>query len=215
MPRRMPPLERDFSHEADKAIRLAYAGERIRAESPATSVARKQLTIQRIEALYETAFLRIFLRWEDFLEQAFLRYLCGFQSSLGPVLLLNPPHRTIGDAETAVLARQPFVSWADPNAVIKRCGRHMKPGTFYETVISSDLARLIAFKAVRNRIAHSSSFARDQFDIATRSLALRAYPGSSPGRFLRDKAIVTPAPKSWLEVASEELASLAAQICSY
>jgi hypothetical protein len=83
----------------------------------------------------------------------------------------------------------------------------------HEVVLNSDIARIINFKSVRNRIAHTSDHARLQFDIATRALAAKRYPASSPGRFLRDVGIAAPIPMTWLEVISSELQGLAAQIC--
>jgi hypothetical protein len=213
MPRSMPRLDVGFSKEANRALELAQAGVRIRVGSPSNSVARRELTIARLEALYETSFLRTFLVWETFLEQSFYRYLCGHVSALGGCVLINPAYATITAAETAVLGGNDFVSWANPTKVVKRAKLHMT-GSFHELVLLSDLTRLGYFTSIRNRIAHPSDFARNEFDKATRALALRRYPGSSAGRFLRDRAVSAPVPKTWLEVIADELMALAHQICA-
>jgi hypothetical protein len=213
MPRRMPRLNIDLTNEVTRAVGLAEAGVRIRAASPANSVALRELTIARLEALYEAAFLRVFLVWETFLEQSFYRYLCGHISALGACTLINPAHATIAAAEAAVLGGSDFVSWANATKVVKRAQHHMT-GSFHELVLLSDLTRLGYFTAVRNRIAHPSQFARNEFDAATRALALHRYPGSSAGRFLRDRAVAGPIPKTWLEVIADELMALAHQICA-
>lgn len=213
MPRRMPRLDVDFSAEVSRAVGLAEAGVRIRAASPASSVARRELTIARLEALYEVAFLRVFLVWETFLEQSFYRYLCGYVSGLGACTLINPAYAAIAAAEATVLGTNDFVSWANATKVVRRAQRHMT-GSFHELVLLSDLTRLGYFTAVRNRIAHPSQFARNEFDVATRALALHRYPGSSAGRFLRDRAVAGPVPKTWLEVIADELVALARQICA-
>jgi hypothetical protein len=212
MARRMSRLDAAFLEGAGRAVDLALAGERIRSGSPGGSIARKELALPRIEALYETAYLRVFLAWEEFLEETFLRYICGYASVLGSCILLNPPYLSLAAAQMAVLSGADFVSWADPRSVVRRSQRYMTLG-FHEVVLNSDLNRLLSFKAVRNRIAHASDHARNEFDIATRSLALRRYPGSSAGRFLRDRATIVPFPKTWLELMSDELAALAVQIC--
>jgi hypothetical protein len=208
----MPGLNVSFSLEVDRATQLARAGERVRAGSPPKSIAREELTPTRLEALYEAAYLRLFLAWETFLEQTFHRYLCGHVSALGGCALTNPPYTALVAAEAAVLGGHDFVSWADPTKVVRRSQRYMTDG-FHETVLLSDQARLIHFQSIRNRVAHPSQFARNMFDAATRALALRRYPGSSAGRFLRDRAALTPYPKVWLEVIADELVSLAHQIC--
>jgi hypothetical protein len=206
-------LNDSFSLEVDRATQLAQAGERVRAGSPPKSLARKELTPARLEALYEAAYLRLFLAWETFLEQTFHRYLCGQVSALGGCVLTNPPYATLVAAQAAVLGGHDFVSWADPAKVVRRSQKYMTAG-FHETVLLSDQARLVHFQSIRNRVAHPSQFARNQFDAATRALTLRRYPGSSAGRFLRDRATLTPYPKVWLEVIADELVSLAHQICA-
>jgi len=213
MARRMPRLDSALASIVRTAVDLPLAGERIRADARPGSTIRKELSQPRIDALYEIAYLRVFIAWEEFLEQTFLRYICGCVSALGACTLINPAYRSLADANAAVLRGNDFVSWADPVKVIQRSRRYLTLG-FHETVLSSDLSRLESFKAVRNRIAHSSEHARDEFDIATRSLALRRYSGSSPGRFLRDRAVLLPFPKTWLEIVSDELLSLSIQICS-
>jgi hypothetical protein len=212
MPKRMPPLEQRFASAVDRALELPEAGERIRASSPPGSAPRQELRPSRLEALYETAYLRIFLLWEDFLEQTFLRFMCGYHARTGPAILIRPAFSSLGDAERAILLGKDYVSWANPTRVSRRCRRHIAAGT-HETVINSNFSRLEAFNAVRNRIAHSSRFARLEFDRATMSLHGRRYPASSPGRFLRDTAVTSPAPQSWLHFVADELVRLAAQIC--
>ena len=212
MPRRLPSLELQFAADVDCSVELAEAGERIRANSELGSVGRRELPIARVEAIYEIAYLRMFLLWEDFLEQSFLRYICGFASGVGVANLLNPKFKTIGDAERAVLGARDFVSWANPNHVTKRSENYMVKGP-HEVVIASNLARLEAFNSIRNRIAHSSSFARRQFDGAVISLVGHRYAASSAGRFLRDTAVSQPVPERWLSHIGRELKSLALQVC--
>jgi hypothetical protein len=213
MPRTMPRLDIALASEVRRAVQLAQAGENIRASSPPGSLARNELSIPRLGALYEAAYFRMFLAWETFLEQTFLRYLCGHASGLGTCTLIYPSFSTLADAETAVLRGSDFVSWANPIKVVRRSREFMTAG-FHESVLLSDQPRLIHFQSIRDRIAHPSRFARDRFDQATRQLALRRYPGSSPGSFLRDRATLIPFPKTWLEEIADEFASLAHQICA-
>jgi hypothetical protein len=212
MARRIPRLDITFATEAQRAVQLAMAGERIRSDPQAGLFARREISLSHLEALYETAYFRIFLKWEDFLDQTFIRYLCGYTPTSGVCNLINSPFATINLAEVDVLGRSNFLNWADPLQVVARSRRYMTAG-HHETVLNSNIARIIDFKSVRNRIAHTSEHARLQFDNATRTLAGKRYPGSSPGRFLRDLGVVSPVPLTWLEVISEELQNLATQIC--
>jgi hypothetical protein len=213
MARRMPRLDMQFTALAQGAVDLALAGERIRSAAPAGSLFKTELSLQRLEAIYETGYLRVFLAWEEFLEQTFLRYICGYVSALGSCTLIGSAFPNIADANGDVLGTRDFVSWADPRQVIRRSQTYTTLG-FHETVLNSDLSRLLLFKSVRNRIAHSSEHARNEFDSATRTLTSKRYPASSPGRFLRDRAVTMPFPKSWLELVTDELVSLSVQVCS-
>jgi hypothetical protein len=212
MARRIPALELKFASAVDEALQLSEVAERIRALAPPRSLVRRELRTRRLEALYETSFLRSFLLWEDLLEQSFLRYLCGYESSIGAAPLRTAKFSRLSDAETAVLGTRDYVSWANPDTVISRA-RHYMNGSVHETVINSDLSRLRAFTAIRNRIAHSSHYARQQFDDATLLLVGRRLPASSAGRFLRDTAIWLPTPETWLHHIVAELKSLALQLC--
>ena len=212
MARRISQFDAAFASEVIRATGIALSGERIRAASAPGSSIRAELSLPKLEALYETAYLRIYLRWEDFLEQTFLRYLCGYSNSVGACTLLGPAFSSLAMAEAAVLGKQNFVNWADPSQVVARSKKFMTAAP-HELVINSNLARLTYFKAVRNRIAHSSEYARAQFDNATRALTSRRYPGSSAGIFLRDAGTSGPTLLSWLEMIGSELTNLAGQVC--
>jgi hypothetical protein len=211
MPRRMPPMAFQFGREVSRALAIAQAGEIIRSTAQRASVARRQLHQGRLEALYEMAYLRVFITWELFLDESFLRYLCGYMTSTGAPALLQSAFRTIVDARNAVLGAQKYVSWSDPNKVEHRLRTYIQNGS-HELVIRSNRARLGAFAAVRHRIAHGSAHAHQQFDLATMMLAGRRYRGASPGRFLRDWNPHPTPDERWIQTLGTELKSLAKQI---
>jgi hypothetical protein len=98
--------------------------------------------------------------------------------------------------------------WHNPTQIIARCHGFIVNG-YHETVVSSNLARLNHFAAIRHRIAHAQSHARAQFDHATMNLAAKRYKGGRPGKFLRDWE--SPS-RRWLEGIADELKHLANQI---
>ena len=211
MPRRMPPLASQFAKDVDLALTLAQVGEIILAAAGKRSVAWRELRPARLEALYEAAYLRIFISWELFLEESFVRCLCGYASAAGPASLRQQACRTINDGRSAVLSGHPFVSWADPLKVEQRSQAFIQNG-LHELVVRASIARLQAFAAIRHRIAHGSAHARRQFDIATMRLAGRRYRGASPGRFLRDWNHQAVPPDRWIQTVGGELKNLALQI---
>lgn len=212
MPRPMPRFDQDLIKEGRTALGLARAGEIVRAHFGSGSVAWREWPVARLEALYELAFLRIFIAWEEFLEASFYRYMCGYASARhGQAMPIGVFHPTLLSAEAAVLGGQPYKSWYKPSTVVARSQVHMSNGR-HEIVINSSLGRLGDFAAIRHRIAHHQSDARAKFDSATLALAGRTYPASRPGRFLRDWHPRSSPPTRWLETIIGDLVGLATQI---
>jgi hypothetical protein len=166
----------------------------------------------RVEAVYELAYLRIFILWEAFLEESFLRLVCGYELPGSTHVLSRPAFRTIALAKSDVYGGADYVSWVAPSKIVNRARRYARDLP-HETVISSVEPRLAALNAVRNRVAHGSDSAKRSFDAATMTLAGRRYRGASPGRFLRDWETASALSRQrWLKVIGDDLARLAAQI---
>ncbi|HUC06817.1 MAG TPA: hypothetical protein VMR96_01910 [Solirubrobacterales bacterium] len=193
---------------------IAQAGEIARSASPLGSVPRRELTTARVGLLYELAYLRMFASWEAFLEDSFLRMMCGWISALHLPLLRSPhtPFATIGEARAALLNGRDFILWHNPNAVERRCVKWFSDGVHSE-VLASDEARLEWYAAVRHRIAHGSAQVKKEMDIASMGLAGQRYPGASAGSFLRDWRSSEPLiQERWLRTIAVELMELARQI---
>lgn len=208
----MPQLAATFVRRADEAIALAYAGDiALAAAKPGTSL-RKEWYVSRVEYLYEVAYLRLFNEWELFLEESFVRYLCGYVSMHGcPAPVPGGSYfGSIALAERAVLGTRDFVLWHDPITIARRAKKFLV-NSKHELVISSNSGRLSDLGAIRHRIAHAQEDARRKFDGATMMLAGRRYRGGRPGRFLRDWDSNAP-PVRWLETVALELKGLAGQI---
>ncbi|HFD88061.1 MAG TPA: hypothetical protein ENJ35_10350 [Gammaproteobacteria bacterium] len=209
----MPELSRTFRARATEAIKLARVGEIARAESRRGSETQRGLHHARLELLYELAFLRVFLAWETFLEASFLRYLCGYSSSVGGAVVL-PGRRfysTITQAEHAVVGRRRFVLWHDPDRVVDRSNQFLQSSPV-ATVVQSYAGQLKRIAAIRHRIVHVQKDARQNFDEATMAIAGRRYRGGRAGAFLRDRDASAYPPARWLETLTDELQNLAVQI---
>lgn len=177
MPRVMPPLASQFGKQVDSALLLAEAGETIRTLSKPKSRIGNALTVSRLEALYEMAYLRIFLAWEVFLEESFVRSLCGYHTVMGPPDLIVSKQKSLADARIAMLGTSYYVTWASPHLIVIRCQRFLR-NSGHETVVASNQIRLKWFAATRHRIAHSSAHAKSRFGDATMNLAGRRYRGA-------------------------------------
>lgn len=208
----MPRFDLALARHGQAAIGIVRAGELARTISRPRSILWSEWRISRLEALYELAFLRFFIAWEMFQEATFYRCLCGHMSRHGQeVPARGKYYKTIRDAELAVLGGHSYKHWYDPSAVATRCQQHVIAGR-HETTLSSHLARLQCYAAIRHRIAHGQEDARRKFDGATTMLAGKTYPGSRPGRFLRDVDPGAPTKVRWLHTIAAELSGLAGQI---
>ena len=209
----MPNFGADFRLRLSDALKLAEIGEVARLEAARGSRTRANLYPTRLEALYEMAYLRVFVSWEAFLEQIFLRYLCGYTSTIGIATPIAGTGYlpTLSRAEQAVLGGNAYVLWHNPGRVVARCRKFFVVCTV-ENVVLSNIARLDSLAAIRHRITHAQEDARRKFDLATMSLAGKRYRGARPGAFLRDwDRSVTPSVR-WLERLTLELDGLAAQL---
>jgi hypothetical protein len=221
MPRMMPRFDRELMRKSDLAMGIVRAGEYVRVKSPARSFLWRQWSLARLEALYELAFLRMFVAWETCLEEVFFRSLCGYASAAGQeTLVIGRHHASRSAAERAVMGGRPYLAWHNPSEVIKRCQAHIRsrdpahPSYIgqQEAVVASQVASLTCFANIRHRIAHGQNDAKMKFDLATLSIAGRTYRGSCPGRFLRDVVPATVPPKRWLTAIGDELVGLLRQI---
>jgi hypothetical protein len=116
-------------------------------------------------------------------------------------------------AETAVLGKQTYKLWHNPDHVIDRCKLFIKSGAGFpsiqETVLASNTTRLAYFSYVRHRIVHEQEDAKNKFDGATIALAGQTYSASRPGRFLRDRS---PSGQRWVDAIANELIGIVGQI---
>jgi hypothetical protein len=210
----MPALAVDFRRATRAAAGLPEAGELVRDASGKGSVAYQQLTPQRLTDLYEMAYLRMFVAWENFLEATFVRTMCGYvSSSYAPQFQgERVRQRTLEEAYKALLRPgQDFVLWHNPTRV-RRWAAAWFVGCPHEFVIASSLSRLEWFARIRHRIAHGSDDARRKMDEATLGLAGRHFAGASAGRFLRSWNQASQPKERWLYTIEAELGALSRQI---
>jgi hypothetical protein len=205
MPRQMPAFAARLRQQVLASVELAQSGDAV--------ISHERWTLTRVELLYELAYLRMFLEWEQFLEKTFLRYLCGYQSSQGSCTPVpgSRHFETLADAEAALFGTRDYVLWHRPDVIIARAQRFWV-GSFYEQVIASFQARLEILANVRHRIVHAQEDAATKFEAATMAICGRRYRGARPGRFLRDWNRSVSPNQRWLENLGTELFQIARQI---
>lgn len=137
-----------------------------------------------VQFVAELSFLRIFLAWEDFLEETFIRYMCGAKSAsgYGPGLVATYP--SIEHARRVTQGSRPYADWAQPNIVIERAQIHFRNGEPYKSALRAGMVLLNELLTIRNRIAHRSPHAIAQFRGFVLHKLGRNPQGMGPGRFL-------------------------------
>lgn len=197
-------LARTFSGQAAEARDLISA-----AESSSRFGHTRRLYV------YEAAYLLGFSAWENLLEQAMLRFLCGHQNAGGRYARQgNLPHfRAISNANAHVLRGRSYLLWHNPAEVIVRANRELV-GAPHALIIGSALADLNAYAAIRHHVAHRNQDTRAKFDAATLLLTGRRFRASRAGRMLRSSTLLpaTGAMCTWCERILHELESLSGQI---
>ncbi len=166
------------------------------------------------------AFLSAVSAWEEYLAAVFLRYMAAGKSESGysPILRVGACKSAAhslqvltGSLNVNEAAR--FAKWNDYHWVLDRAQIFFRKGEPFSRVPTAFQQRLSDAFVIRNRIAHSSSKARNQFKrmVNKNAGAHSASPmeyGFSPGKYLTfnqpeivfDKAWIDSKPLEWPDI---------------
>ena len=140
--------------------------------------------VRDLEEIASLALLKLSLAWESFVEDSFLRYLCGAKSSAGVApVLLAAKEATLSAAFRSLSAGNKFLSW-QPDTTINRANKCFDKGAPYATAIKGAKSDLEDITSVRNRIAHRSDYSVKAFQDVVRAHLGYVPTGMTPGRFL-------------------------------
>jgi hypothetical protein len=136
----------------------------------------------------ELACLRLFLAWETFLEETFVRYMCGARASSGyaPTRFVMP--RAMEHARDMTEAGKQFAPWAHSPTVVARAALYFDHGEPYASALTPAQLELEDLRLIRNRIAHSSERSQEQFRTVVRRRLGYVPRGMGPGRFVLSAA---------------------------
>ncbi len=146
----------------------------------------KQSSDYRADALAEALFLRAFTSYAADIEILFLHYATGGTSLSGVSAKSYLRVRDESLARKLTRAGWRFLSWAKPQEIRDTAKTYIEDGWPISGVMSSRSQALTDCERVRNRIAHDSLEARQQFNVVQRNLLRteRLFP-ISPGQLLR------------------------------
>jgi hypothetical protein len=136
------------------------------------------------EEIAGLTLLKLTLAWESFVEDTFLRYLCGAKSAAGvaPTLLLGKQTK-LKVAFRTLSGGNRFLGW-QPDTTLKRANKYFDAGEPYETAVKGAKSVLDDMASIRNRIAHRSDHSVIEFQDVVRTHLGFVPKGMTPGRFL-------------------------------
>jgi hypothetical protein len=174
------------------------------------SVRRRGTPFFQLEQIAELVYLRVYSSWETFLEESFIRFMCGAPCASGsrPKCYVKP--RNIEHARELIIGpRLRYADWTDPDVVIERAELVFSGGRPYGTPVRAAVLELNDMRAIRNCIAHRSVDARNRFGaLVQRRLGVARKLG--PGRFLL-RQTATPN-QSYLEFFASCVVAVAQQV---
>jgi hypothetical protein len=116
------------------------------------------------EFICESAFLRIFIAWESFLENSFVDYLLNEPSILNkrPAKWVNPINKE--HAQEIIIGTKPYMDWSNPETIRKMSQIFFHEGYVFNTTLSAIKNDLMDLRAIRNSTAHLSSSTSGKLD---------------------------------------------------
>lgn len=165
-----------------------------------------------LASIAELAHLRIFMAWERFLEQSFLRYMCGGSDPNVRVrCFVGVP--SVQHAESLIAPEgRPYAEWADPSRVRERARRFFRGGEPFWTALGLVAGDLEKMRKIRNCIVHPSKHAREQFERVVREGLGHVPAGIAPGSFLLLNA--GAGPRNFLDTYIDTLSTISERIVS-
>ncbi|MBE8712442.1 hypothetical protein [Sphingobacterium hungaricum] len=127
------------------------------------------------EFIAESAFLRIYVAWETFVEKCFIDYLINEES-----INHNRPAKwampiDAKHANDIIIGNQKHMDWSNPETVRKISKIFFHQGYVFDSSLSSINSDLMDMKTIRNSAAHISSSTTSKLDgVASRILAISA-----------------------------------------
>jgi len=157
-----------------------------------SSVRSLRISQIQLERITELSFLRIFIAWESFLEESFIRYLVGAKSPSGfrPRKYVDP--KNLDHATKLIYSGRQYFRWNSPSEITAISEIYFKDGEPYKNVIQGAITSLNEMSIIRNRIAHKSIDSKNKFNSFIRRKFGHGIRGMTPGRFLLKINPLTP-----------------------
>lgn len=154
----------------------------------------------------DSAFMKIFIAWESFLESATIRYMLGEQSISGTPVTRYVQPLDQAHAHKMLIGTQKYVDWANPEIVRKLCNIFFDPlSNPFNTFISSINSDLIDLKTIRNAAAHLSSTTSAQLNSVAGRILRRVVLNTTVSQLIFSIVPASPARQTVLDMFLSKL----------
>lgn len=203
----------DFKRELKESRRIAI--DAYEWASVTIGVRQPLISRKRRDSMTELAFLRIFLAWENFLEQSFVLLLSGQKPPKGhaPKRHSFPPSVKVA-MDWVIPEEQRYAKWTTASVVSNRAERFFREGRPFTPILRSNQSTLEECKILRNAIAHASANTQIKFETLVRRKIGVLPSNLSVGSFLGTLVPGTRPPLSFLENYMSKIEFAADQILS-
>ena len=133
--------------------------------------------------IVELSFLKIYLAWEQFLEDSFVRYMMGGTTKSGFKIRSYVNPKNMVHAREIINEGRNYSKW-DYDDVIRKTSHFFVNGGPYKRTLQPMFSYLKEMSDIRNSIAHGSNYSIERFKSIVRSKIKYAPPNITPGEFL-------------------------------
>lgn len=158
----------------------------VRSQRLLVDARNRGLPFFRIEQIAELSYLRIYLAWESFLEESFMRYLHGARTLSGSRVVTYARPRTLEHARELLIGLdrgRRYADWTVRATVTERAKLLFKDGGPFAATLDAAARDLDDMRILRDCIAHRSDYVSKKLaQVVQRHLGLAA--NIHPGRFL-------------------------------
>jgi hypothetical protein len=174
----------------------------------------RPIGIRQKEAIAGLSLLKIHTIWEAFLQDVFLRFMCGAPNATGVApILLRSKEKNLSAALRTLLGSRDYVSW-NPSQTVRRASAYFRFGEPFSTAIASIRSSLDDSYSIRNNLAHRSQYSTDRFRQVVRTHLGYVPRGMTPGRFLLTQPTGPTTSNSFLATYAALFSAAANQIVS-
>lgn len=125
----------------------------------------------------EASFLKIFISWERFLEQSFIKYLTGKKSISNNKINSCVKRIDMNRAADIIKGTNKYIDWSNPDIILRLAKLYFGMSNPYSDHLNPIKTDLFDLRTIRNAAAHLSTTTNTSFD----SLASRVLKENKSG----------------------------------